>query len=81
MIAIPASSANRLPDQNVLDLALGRRFGLGPTQLKLDVQLFNIFNEDAHDWWQTLEVSPGDQFLEDGVIAPRRVMLRISLEF
>jgi hypothetical protein len=81
VIAIPASDDNRLPDQNVLDLALGRVFQAGPTDLQLDLQLFNVFNEDAHDWWQTLVVPPGDQFEPSGYITPRRLMVRLGISY
>ncbi len=37
------------------------------------------FNADPHDWWQTLEVGPGESFIPDGYIAPRRWMLRLGL--
>ncbi len=62
-------------------MGLGRRFELGPTELKLDVQLLNAFNEDSHDYWQTLEVPPGDNYIPDSYIAPRRWMLRLGVEF
>ncbi len=81
IIAIPASSANRLPDQNVLDLALGRRFEIGATELKFDLQLLNAFNADPHDGWQTLIVPQGSRFVPDDYIAPRRWMLRLGLSF
>ena len=71
----------RLPAQSVLDLALGRRFELGRAVLKTDVQLFNVFNEDSHDWWQTLLVPPGDEYVPDGYIFPRRLTVRLGLTF
>ena len=81
VIAIPASDDNRLPDQNNFDVALGRRFDVGGVQLKLDLQAFNIFNEDTHDWWQTLQVPVGDEYVPSGYLFPRRVMIRFGLEF
>jgi hypothetical protein len=81
VIAIPASGDNRLPDQNVLDVALGRTFPLGPTEFKIDLQLFNVLNEDAHDWWETLVVPPGDEFVPSGYIQPRRLMVRLNLSY
>ena len=65
----------------MLDLSLGRRFSLRDAELKIDVQLFNVFNEDTHDWWQTLVVPPGDTFVPSGYIFPRRFMLRLGLDF
>ncbi len=81
VIALPAGAGPDLPDQNVLDLALGRTFEMGPTELKIDIQAFNIFNEGSHDWWETLVVPPGDQFVPSGFITPRRYMLRLGLRF
>ena len=71
VIVVPADSNVRLPTQNVLDLAIGKRIDAGPTTVKIDLQLFNVFNEDSHDWWQTLNVAPGDSFVPDGYIFPR----------
>jgi hypothetical protein len=81
IIAVPASTSNTLPDQNVLDLALGRGFDLGKVDLKIDLQLFNAFNEDSHDWWETLLVPQGENYTPSGYITPRRWMLRLSLQF
>ena len=60
VIAIPASDDTRLPDQNNFDLSFGRRFDVGQVQLKLDLQVLNVFNEDTWDWWDTLQV-PADE--------------------
>ncbi len=81
IIAVPADSSQRLPDQNNLDLALGRVFDVGPTELRVDVQLFNVFNEDAHDWWESLVVLPSEQFVPSGYLAPRRVMAKVGVRF
>ena len=81
VIAIPASDDTRLPDQNNFDIALGRRFDVGQIQLKLDVQVFNVFNEDTHDWWQDLRVPVDDEYVPSGYLFPRRVMIRFGLEF
>ncbi len=81
IIAVPASDDNRLPDQNNVDLALGRRFDVGKATLKLDVQMFNVFNEDSHDWWDSLQVPADESFVPSGYLFPRRVMLRLGLEF
>ena len=56
VIAIPAESSTRLPDQNVIDITLGRAFQINRVELLVDFQLFNAFNSDPHDWWETLVV-------------------------
>ncbi|MEM1245286.1 MAG: TonB-dependent receptor [Acidobacteriota bacterium] len=82
VIVRPASNSNLLPDQNVFDLAFGRAFALGGgVSLKIDVQVLNLFNEDAHDFWQTLEVPIGNRFQAAGFLTPRRVMLRTVVRF
>jgi len=81
VIAIPARDDTRLPDQNNFDLSFGRRFELGRTQLKLDVQLLNVFNEDTHDWWEELTVARDEEYVPDGYLFPRRVMIRFGIEF
>ncbi len=81
VIVIPASSDNTLPAQSVLDLALGRRFELGSAVLKTDLQLFNVFNEDSHDWWEDLQLPVDGEYIPDGYIFPRRLMVRLGLSF
>ena len=81
VIAVPASDDTRLPDQNNFDLSFGRRFDVGRAQLKLDIQLLNVFNEDTHDWWEELTVAPDEEYVPDGYLFPRRVMIRLGLEF
>ncbi len=81
VIAVPASDDTRLPDQNNLDLSLGRRFDVGKTRLKFDVQVLNVFNEDSHDGWQELTVAPDEEFVPSDYLYPRRVILRFGLEF
>jgi hypothetical protein len=80
VIALPASD-DRLPDQNVLDLGLGRPFDLGAVEIKLDIQLLNALNEDSHDWWQSLNVRPDETFVPSGYITPRRFMVRLGVRF
>ena len=79
VIAIPAESSTRLPTQNVLDITLGRAFQFNRVELLLDLQLFNAFNADPHDWWETLVVPPGDSYVPNGYIFPRRLQMRVGL--
>ncbi len=81
IIAIPASQDRRLPTQSVLDASIGRRFDLGRVDVKLDLQVLNVTNEDAFDFWEDLTVGPGEQFVPSGYIFPRRAMLRVGIEF
>ena len=81
VIATPASSDTTFPDQNVLDLSIGRVFGSGTAKFHLDVQVFNVFNNDAHDVWETLVVLPGDSYSPKAHVLPRRVMLRAGIKW
>ncbi|MCP3958871.1 MAG: hypothetical protein GY719_13540 [bacterium] len=81
VIAVPASGDTTFPDQNVLDLSLGRSFEAGKATIRLDAQLFNVFNDDAHDGWQTLVVAPGDPYSARAHVLPRRLGLRLGIEF
>ncbi len=81
LILEPASDSLRLPDQIFLDLTLGRRFELSNgVALRFDAQLFNAFNEDAHDFWSIGAIDRG-QFVPDNYVLPRRLMLRFSVDF
>ena len=81
VIAVPASDDNRLPDQNNFDVSFGRRFEVGQVELKLDLQVLNVFNEDTHDWWETLQVPADEVYVPSGYLVPRRVMIRFGLQF
>ncbi len=81
VIAVPASGDTRFPDQNVLDLSLGRTFVAGKTAFHIDLQLFNVFNTDAHDSWETLIVAPGDTYYPRAYVLPRRIGLRFGISF
>ena len=81
VIVSPASDDQRMPDQTVLDVGFGRRFKLGSsgTAIRLGLEVFNVFNEDAFDFFEDSAYDQGQLVPEDYVL-PRRVMLRISLE-
>ena len=41
----------------------------------VDLQLYNLLNEDAWDYWETLSIQEGEQFVPDAAwyILPRRL--------
>ena len=47
----------------------------------VELQLFNAFNDDAHDWWETLVVPAGSHYAPAGYVLPRRWMVRLGLRF
>ncbi|MCP4224542.1 MAG: hypothetical protein GY773_14480, partial [Actinomycetia bacterium] len=75
IIVVPAETSTRMPDQNVIDLGLAKDFSLGVVDLGVNLKLYNALNEDSHDWWQTLSVRPGEQYVPSGYIFPRRLMV------
>lgn len=81
-IVEPASDDNRLPSATLVDVSLGKRVQLpNDLELKLDAQVFNLFNDDAPQYFETLVLGPGDQFIGTDWVLPRRLMLRVALEF
>lgn len=81
VIAIPATSDVTRPSQTVFDFSLARPFTLGPTVLTVRLDLLNAFNEDSFDWWETLNVPPGDEYVPSGFIWPRRLMINLAVDF
>jgi hypothetical protein len=81
VIAVPASEDTTFSNQNVLDLSFGRVFKAGPTEIKIDLQFFNVFNSAAHDSWQTLIVAPGDSYYPRAYVLPRRLGLHFGISF
>ncbi len=81
-IVSPASDDQRLPSQQIVDASIGRRFKLGgDTELKLDLQVLNALNEDANDFFQILRVTPTQGLIPSDWVFPRRLMLRLGVEF
>jgi hypothetical protein len=78
----PASDDLRHPFQSLVDVGVGKSFGLpGDTELNVDLQFFNIFNNTATDWFETLVLNPGDTFVPNTWVKPRRLMLRVGFQF
>lgn len=81
-IVEPASNDNRLPSTTLIDVSLGKRFQLPRgVELKLDAQVFNLLNDDSPQYWETLVLAPGDRYAQSDFVLPRRLMLRLGLEF
>jgi outer membrane receptor protein involved in Fe transport len=81
VIAIPAQSDVTRPSQNVFDLSLSRPFDLGPVDLTVRLDLLNATNEDSWEYWQTLNVPPGDHYRPNYYLWPRRLMVNLALDF
>jgi outer membrane receptor protein involved in Fe transport len=72
----------RHPFQNLVDVSVGRSFKLSDdTEIKLDLQFFNLLNNDATDFFDTVVLAEGETFRPNTWIKPRRLMLRIGVAF
>ena len=78
----PNSDERRLPSTFMVDLGFGKRWKLGEELvLKTDLQVLNLLNEDEHQFWETQRLDAGDTFVKDDYLYPRRLMLRVGIEF
>ena len=72
----------RHPFQSLIDFSIGKRFVLpGNGLLKLDLQFFNLLNNTASDWFETVILGPGQDYIPIWHVKPRRLMLRVGVEF
>jgi len=77
-----AGGPRRFEFQNLIDFAIGKRWQLpGRFILKTDLQFFNLLNSTAVDMWATSVLNEGDEFVPSMWVKPRRLMLRIGLEY
>ncbi len=66
MIMEPTGSTSELrrPTTKNVDIWLGKRISLSEkVALKLDGKLLSAFNDNAHLWFATLALNPGDSFV------------------
>jgi len=81
-IMVPASDSQRHPFQYLWDIGLGKRFNIGGSgEVNLGVQVLNVLNNDATDWFETVALYPGDDFVPNWWVKPRRVQLRAGIQF
>jgi len=77
-----AGGPRRFDFQNLIDFSIGKRWQLpGRFILKTDLQFFNLLNSTAVDQWQDYVLNEGDEFVPSMWVKPRRLMLRIGLEY
>ena len=80
-IVVPANDDQRLPSQTILDLGLGRKFPVGDqVSLNIDLQLFNVFSEDANAFWDSSDYARGTLNATNRIL-PRRLMVKLGLNF
>ena len=80
----PAGSRTGLrhPTLWLLDLRLGKRFSLGDLRVKLDAWLYNALNSTASIGHSSLQLEdPGESFIPNLWVEPRRLMLLAGVAF
>jgi hypothetical protein len=79
---VPASDDQRMPTQYLWDLGFGKHFNLGNGMtLNIDIQVLNILNDDAPEWWRELNWPAGEEPVPGGWVLPRRAQLRARFAF
>ncbi len=81
-VTIDASDDLRMPSSTVFDLGLQKSFNTGKgTDLTIGIQVLNLFNEDAVEYFFSWQLYPGDEFVPSNWINPRRAQLRLRFAF
>ena len=82
IILDPNDDSRRLPSTLMLDVGFGKRWNLGnDIVLKTDLQVLNLLNDDSHQYWETQRLLPGEDYVKDDYLYPRRAVIRIGIEF
>ena len=77
-----AGGSRRFDFQSLIDFSIGKRWRLpGNFILKTDLQFFNLLNSTPVDQWADYVLNEGDEFVPSMWVKPRRLMLRIGLEY
>ena len=80
----PAGAPGRLDFQTLIDFSIGKRWQLpGRVVLKTDLQFFNILNSTAviDGFFEDEYPDELGQWVSTEWVRPRRLMLRIGLEY
>jgi hypothetical protein len=81
-IAANAGGPRRHDSQNLVDFSIGKRWRLpGRFTLKTDLQFLNLLNSTAVQRWADQVLNEGDEYVPSSWVKPRRLMLRIGLEY
>jgi hypothetical protein len=73
----------RFPATNSIDLSFGKLVKLSNTvQLRLDGQILNLLNSDQVLSYDSLTLqNPEDVFIPDAWMQPRRLQVRVGVQF
>lgn len=76
------SDSLRMPTQKIIDLGLQKTFKLGgDVGLDIGLQLLNVLNEDAEEYYSSLTLFQGQDFNPSSWVSPRRLQVRVQLAF
>ena len=76
------SDSLRMPTQTIFDLGLQKTFNLGGNVgLDIGLQLLNVLNEDAEEYYSSLTLFQGQDFQPSSWVSPRRLQIKVQLEF
>jgi len=82
IVTSPASDSQRYPTQYLWDLGVGKHFNLGKgMNLNIDIQILNLLNDGAVEWWRDLNYPVGEEPLPGSWVLPRRAQLRVRFSF
>jgi hypothetical protein len=81
-VVAPAGGEYRHGFQWLWDLGIGKQFNLGGgVALQADLQFINVLNSTPTDWFQTLVLADGDDFVPNTWVKPRRLQVHLGIEF
>ncbi len=81
-VTADASPDLRMPSQAILDLGVQKTFNLGKeVGLQVGLQVLNVLNEDAPEYWASWNLFPGQVFEPAVWVSPRRLQLKLGVEF
>jgi hypothetical protein len=81
-ITADASEELRLPNQAILDVGVQKGFDLGGgVDLDLGLQMLNVTNEDAVEYYSSWTLFQGQEFSPSSWVSPRRLQAKLQLTF
>ncbi len=82
VVVEPAGGKLRHDFQYLWDLGIGKQFNLGSgVALQVELQLLNVLNDTPIDYWETLVLAEGEDFIGNWWVKPRRLQLHLGIEF
>jgi hypothetical protein len=81
-VILDRGGVNRFPNTRNVDLTVGKRVVVGSATLKFDAWIYNLLNSDtAWEYASLILRNPGEDFVATRWFQPRRLMVRLGLDF